>query len=279
MRNIRVSANKEKIILGTVTAVALCCVGIGLASVMYDSKNFDNNWNNVVDLDDGSYGEDVWEDIAENPDDGVTDEMPVSNDNLSATISDETDIASGAASGKDTASDSIGTNEVQQGTPDLNPSAQVEAGAGAFVDPLRAYAFSQTSALMWPVYGNVVMEYSMDSTILHKTLGVYKTNPSISISANVGDEVEAAASGIVQSVYESNETGNTLVIAVGDGYVTTYGLLKSIEVSEGEAVIAGQVLGTVGEPTAYYLEEGANVYFSVSKDGTPVDPMDFLVDR
>jgi murein DD-endopeptidase MepM/ murein hydrolase activator NlpD len=96
------------------------------------------------------------------------------------------------------------------------------------------------------------------------------------IGSTVGAEVEAAASGIVQSIYESEETGTTMVIAVGDGYMTTYGLLDNLTVQEGEAVIAGQALGTVGAPTAYYVEEGANVYFAVTKDGEPVDPTEFL---
>ena len=58
------------------------------------------------------------------------------------------------------------------------------------------------------------MNYSMDSTILHKTLGTYKTNPAINISAEIGTNVGAAASGIVQSIYDSEETGTTMVIAV-----------------------------------------------------------------
>ncbi len=275
MRDLRVSANKEKIILGAITAVALFSVGIGLASVLSDNKNYENNWNNVVDLGDGSddvadasqpfgatydeYDSDTWSGMqsgASEDDDGG---MAVSN--------------SHAGVAGYTASEEQTTKGCE--TSNVSETAQ-DVAVGAEVNPLRAYTFSQTSTLAWPVYGSVVMNYSVDSTVLHKTLGVYKTNPAISISAAIGTEVEAAASGIVQSVYESEETGTTMVIAVGDGYMTTYGLLDNVAVSVGEAVTDGQVLGTVGAPTAYYLEEGPNVYFAVTKDGEPVDPMDFL---
>ena len=69
-----------------------------------------------------------------------------------------------------------------------------------------------------------------------------------------------------------------MVIAVGSGYVTTYGLLDNLAVEEGDSVTAGQVIGTVGAPTAYYVEEGPNVYFAVSKDGTPIDPTEYLAE-
>ena len=44
----------------------------------------------------------------------------------------------------------------------------------------------------------------------------------------------------------------------------------------GDTVTAGQLLGTVAEPTAYYKEEGPGIYFAMTKDGIPVNPMDFL---
>ena len=157
-------------------------------------------------------------------------------------------------------------------------SEEMPVAAGVAIDPLEGYTFGENSVLMWPIAGNIVMNYSMDSTILHKTLGTYKTNPAINISAEIGTNVGAAASGIVQSIYDSEETGTTMVIAVGSGYVTTYGLLDNLAVEEGDSVTAGQVIGTVGAPTAYYVEEGPNVYFAVSKDGTPVDPTEYLAE-
>ena len=54
------------------------------------------------------------------------------------------------------------------------------------------------------------------------------------------------------------------------------GLPRAVE--EGDSVTAGQVIGTVGAPTAYYVEEGPNVYFAVSKDGTPIDPTEYLAE-
>ena len=38
----------------------------------------------------------------------------------------------------------------------------------------------------------------------------------------------------------------------------------------------GSLLGYVAEPTKYYSVEGSNVYFEMTHEGTPVDPLDYL---
>ena len=264
MRDRKMVINKEKVILGTIMTVALFSVGIGLASVLSDSKNYENNKNNVVDLNESNASDEVADSeldkyiLSSDSLTGVDDGKAVNNDNggMAGRTEEET------------------TTVEQEG---MHNDDEKEVAAGVAIDPMSAYSFNKSSVLMWPIAGNIVMNYSMDSTILHKTLGTYKTNPAISISATIGTNVGAAASGIVQSIYESEETGTTMIIAVGDGYTTTYGLLDNLTVKEGDAVIAGQVLGTVGAPTAYYVEEGPNVYFAVNKDGEPVDPTEYLV--
>lgn len=291
MRNQKMVINKEKCILGGIMAVALLSVGIGLASVLSDSKSNSYNKENVIDLNEG---------IAGNTDgsEGQEDEQDAGEDGQESLVSlgNEAKNAggSGNAGGRNTGNELYGEDDRTgmtgnagtaggnslagdegEGTED---SEEMPVAAGVAIDPLEGYTFGENSVLMWPIAGNIVMNYSMDSTILHKTLGTYKTNPAINISAEVGTNVGAAASGIVQSIYDSEETGTTMVIAVGSGYVTTYGLLDNLAVEEGDSVTAGQVIGTVGAPTAYYVEEGPNVYFAVSKDGTPIDPTEYLAE-
>lgn len=291
MRNQKMVINKEKCILGGIMAVALLSVGIGLASVLSDSKSNSYNKENVIDLNEG---------IAGNTDDseGQEDEQDAGDDGQESLVSLGNEArnagGSGNAGGRNTGNELYGEDDRTgmtgnagtaggnglagdegEGTED---SEEMPVAAGVAIDPLEGYTFGENSVLMWPIAGNIVMNYSMDSTILHKTLGTYKTNPAINISAEVGTNVGAAASGIVQSIYDSEETGTTMVIAVGSGYVTTYGLLDNLAVEEGDSVTAGQVIGTVGAPTAYYVEEGPNVYFAVSKDGTPVDPTEYLAE-
>ena len=51
---------------------------------------------------------------------------------------------------------------------------------------------------------------------------------------------------------------------------------SGLEVATGEYVAKGQCIGYISEPSKYYTEEGPNLYFQLLKDGTPVNPQDFL---
>ena len=136
--------------------------------------------------------------------------------------------------------------------------------------------FSEEDGLVWPIVGDVLINYSMDQTIYFPTLDQYKYNPAIVIAATQGENISAAADGRVISVSYDRDTGNTVVMELGNGYELTYGQLENITVSEGSFVHVGDGIGTVAAPTKYYSLEGTNVYFKLTKDGEPVNPMSKL---
>ncbi len=136
--------------------------------------------------------------------------------------------------------------------------------------------FNEEDGLVWPIVGDVLINYSMDQTIYFPTLDQYKYNPAIVIAATQGENISAAADGRVTSVSYDRDTGNTVVMELGNGYELTYGQLENITVSEGSFVHVGDGIGTVAAPTKYYSLEGTNVYFKLTKDGEPVNPMSKL---
>lgn len=136
--------------------------------------------------------------------------------------------------------------------------------------------FTESSLMEWPVNGQVVLDYNMDNTIYFPTLNVYKLNPAIAISSEVGAPVAAVANGKIVSVVNNEETGQTVTVDMGNGYQAVYGQLKDVPFQAEEYVSAGSVLGYISEPTKYYTKEGANLYFALSKDGVPLDPMQYL---
>ena len=134
-------------------------------------------------------------------------------------------------------------------------------------------SFSDNDSLVWPVVGNILINYSMDKTIYFPTLDQYKYNPTIVIQANEGDMITAAAAGKVTSVFTDPQIGNAVTMDLGNGYEITYGQLTGILVSEGSYVSMGDMIAQVAAPTKYYSVEGTNVYFKLTKDGEPVNPM------
>ena len=127
---------------------------------------------------------------------------------------------------------------------------------------------------MWPIVGDVLINYSMDKTIYFPTLEQYKYNPAIVISATQGENIAAAADGRVTSVGYDPVIGNTVVMDLGNGYELTYGQLTDITLKEGQQVKAGDTIGKVAKPTIFYSVEGSNVYFKMTKDGEPVNPLE-----
>lgn len=136
-----------------------------------------------------------------------------------------------------------------------------------------ALTFNDGDSLAWPIVGNILINYSMDKTVYFPTLEQYKYNPAIIISAVEGETITAAAAGKVISVFTDPEIGNGVVVELGGGYEVTYGQLKDITVSEGGYVNKGDIIGSVAAPTKYFVVEGCNVYFKLTKNGVPVDPM------
>ena len=154
--------------------------------------------------------------------------------------------------------------------------AQTDAGAEQTAAEGTAAYFSEEDTLLWPVDGNVIMNYSMDQSIYFATLDQYKYNPAVVISGQVGAEVKAAAAGTVSAVDTNAQTGTTVSIDMGNGYAAIYGQLKEVPVQPGEYVTENSVIGYVSEPTKYYSVEGPNLYFQLLKDGQPVNPMDHI---
>jgi len=140
----------------------------------------------------------------------------------------------------------------------------------------KTYSFSKEDMLIWPIDGNVLLNYSMDETIYFSTLDQYKYNPALIIAGNVGQEVKSAEDGKVTAIKTDNQTGVTVTVSLGDGYEAVYGQLGEVCVTQGENITEGDIIGYLGEPTKYYSVEGCNLYFQLLKDGEPVNPLEYL---
>ena len=136
--------------------------------------------------------------------------------------------------------------------------------------------FSDNDTLVWPIVGNILVNYSMDKTIYFPTLDQYKYNPAMIIGAAENDQIIAGASGLVKSIDNSAQTGITVNIDLGNGYEAFYGQLQNVAVKTGDYVEAATTLGYVAEPTKYYSVEGANLYIKMTENGNPVDPLEHL---
>lgn len=147
-----------------------------------------------------------------------------------------------------------------------SPAPSVETAASSL-------HFDQEKGLLWPVIGDVILNYSMDQGVYFKTLGQYKCNPAILIQARKNTPVYAAADGIVEKVEKNDETGLTITCSAGDNFQIVYGQLKDVAVKEGDMIKEGQTLAKLAKPSNSYVLEENHLFFEVLEDGKPVDPM------
>jgi len=129
---------------------------------------------------------------------------------------------------------------------------------------------------LMPVEGEVIIPYSPDHGVFHLTLAQFGTSEAVVLSSEVGTEVKAAAKGVVTSIEEDVRTGTTVTLALGNDTSVVYGQLEVADLEEGDIVEAGECLGTVAEPTRYYVVEGPNLYFKVMEGETAIDPTELL---
>ena len=134
-------------------------------------------------------------------------------------------------------------------------------------------SFSEEERLLWPVVGNVLINYDMEKPVYFSTLDQFKLSPAIVIQAKQGQNIYSAARGKVTKIEKTQELGNTITVDIGSGYEIVYGQLTNMQVKEGDMVEKEAYLADVAAPTKYYSVEGDNIYFALRKDGQPVNPM------
>ena len=108
----------------------------------------------------------------------------------------------------------------------------------------------------------------------HPVDGEYKFHYGVDLAAPKNTPIVASRSGTVTRVtYENPGGGNYVNIDHGDGYVTRYLHMTKYIVTEGQYVVAGQVIGYCGDTgtaTGYHL------HFGVYYNGEAVNPAKYI---
>lgn len=127
-----------------------------------------------------------------------------------------------------------------------------------------------TSGWRWPLIGPITQRFG-------ETLTKYGFHQGIDIDGDGGDPVRAARTGTVTVAGRWDECGGLQVhIDHGDGLSSWYRHLSRIDVSAGERIAAGTVIGAVGETGCAF---GTHLHFAIRRGSTFVDPLRYLPPR
>jgi murein DD-endopeptidase MepM/ murein hydrolase activator NlpD len=108
---------------------------------------------------------------------------------------------------------------------------------------------------------------------IHPILGYRRFHAGLDFAASYGSTIRAADSGTVIFAGWYGGYGKTVIINHGNGITTLYGHSSELYVTEGKTVQRGQAIASVGSTG---LSTGPHLHFEVRRNGTPVNPADYL---
>jgi septal ring factor EnvC (AmiA/AmiB activator) len=109
--------------------------------------------------------------------------------------------------------------------------------------------------------------------VVDADFGTQTFRSGVIFDAPLGTPVLAVAPGVVRFAGWFRGYGQLVILDHGDRYFTVSGHLGELEVEVGDAVAAGQAIGSVGETGSL---AGAKLYFEIRQGSEPLDPGDWL---
>ncbi len=119
---------------------------------------------------------------------------------------------------------------------------------------------SGSGKFIWPFSGYITQEF-------------HAKHPGLDIAKPSGDIWAADKGKVVRAGWWQGGYGNAVQINHGNGYVTTYAHMSSIEVSVGDKVDKGQKIGVVGSTGR---STGPHLHFTIQSEGAYVNPLNYM---
>jgi murein DD-endopeptidase MepM/ murein hydrolase activator NlpD len=98
-------------------------------------------------------------------------------------------------------------------------------------------------------------------------------HPGVDLKGIVGDPIYATGDGIINRCDQYGGYGNAVLIDHTGGYQSLYGHLTKVNVTQGQQVKAGDVIGFLGSTGR---STGPHVHYEIRKDGVDISPEAFL---
>lgn len=127
-----------------------------------------------------------------------------------------------------------------------------------------------TGQMTFPTGGRITSRFG---SRVHPVLGYRRFHAGVDFGAAHGSRITAADSGKVIFSGWYGGYGNSVIIDHGGGLTTLYAHASRLSVREGQSVLKGQAIASVGSTG---LSTGPHLHFEVRRNGSPVDPMGFL---
>lgn len=168
-------------------------------------------------------------------------------------------------------------NQLERESKNLEVLIQQKVAEARSSEEAQTKTNSRTNII---IRGTGVMTYPSDAPTsspfgwrIHPILGYRRFHAGLDFAASYGSKIRAADSGKVIFAGWYGGYGRAVIIDHGNGLTTLYGHTSELYVTEGQAVERGQAIGAVGSTG---FSTGPHLHFEVRRNGTPVNPTDYL---
>ncbi len=158
----------------------------------------------------------------------------------------------------------------------LAHAAYIQSVSYDEVKVLSARAGDMASCIpsIYPVNPKTVQLTSPFGARYHPIRQAIVFHEGVDLAGPAGQPVYATGDGVVESTQINfSGYGNVIVIDHGFGYKTRYAHLKEIKVTEGQVVIRGDRIGTLGSSG---LSTGPHLHYEVIYRGVQINPWNYL---
>jgi murein DD-endopeptidase MepM/ murein hydrolase activator NlpD len=124
-----------------------------------------------------------------------------------------------------------------------------------------------------PTHGAVTSGFGMRR---HPILQVTKFHTGIDYAAAMGEQIHAAAGGLVVVAEWKGDYGNLIVIKHGGGLETSYAHLSRIDVKKWDCIDQGEPIGLAGSTG---LATGTKLHFEVRQNRQFIDPLSIVNEK
>ena len=174
---------------------------------------------------------------------------------------------------------------VQNETPstDTNSEPQTEQQTQKPADTAASVDVSdKLPDFVLPVSGVLSKKHDPDMQVHSTTMNDLRVHLGIDIVTEDGASVYSSADGTVSRIWEDTLMGNCIMIKHSGNCYTIYKNLSATlaeGISEGTAVRAGQLIGSVGDSAMVEVGEEPHLHFEMTVADLLVDPLEYFDDN
>jgi murein DD-endopeptidase MepM/ murein hydrolase activator NlpD len=133
-------------------------------------------------------------------------------------------------------------------------------------------SFIKSTPTIWPARGWVTSYFGIRKS---EFSGENKMHEGVDIGSRIGSKIIAPADGMITFAGAKPGFGYYVQIDHGYGLETIFAHASSLVVRKGDKIKRGELLARIGSTG---LSTGPHVHYEVRVNGTPVDPMHYILD-